>query len=120
MLGRLPAIGQCQLALIRASQFTIILGILLILISLVASHRLDLGIGLAVQQQPERWIAVITLWLVLLLYAWTRQAMMVSRVVNRVYAHVRQYANDYDVLMRSTLRRNEFTPPDQINTLDEL
>jgi len=120
MLGRLPAVGQWQRVLIRASQLTIVLGIPVALTAMLAPHKFDSGIGLAVQQQPQLWIAGLTLWLVTLLYAWTRQAMMVSRVVNSVYSHVKQYANDYDVLMRSTLRRNEFTPPDQINTLDEL
>lgn len=120
MLGRLPAIGQWQRALIRASQLTIVIGVMVAMTALFAPHKFDTGVGLAVQQDPQRWIAGLTLWLVLLLYAWTRQAIMVSRVVNSVYAHVKQYANDYDVLMRSTLRRNEFTPPDQINTLDEL
>jgi hypothetical protein len=120
MLGRLPAVGQWQRALIRASQLTIVAGIPVALTALFAPHKFDSGIGLAVQQQPQLWIGGLTLWLVTLLYAWTRQAMMVSRVVNSVYSHVKQYANDYDVLMRSTLRRNEFTPPDQINTLEEL
>jgi len=120
MLGRLPEVGQWQRALIRASQLTIIVGILLALMALFAPRKFDSGIGLAVQQQPQLWIAGLTLWLTLLLYAWTRQAMMVSRVVNDVYSHVKKYANDYDVLMRSVLRHNEFTPPDQINTLDEL
>jgi hypothetical protein len=120
MLGRLPDVGQWQRALIRASQLTIIVGILVTLTALFAPRKFDSGIGLAVQQQPQLWIAGLTLWLVLLLYAWTRQAMMVSRVVNDVYSHVKKYANDYDVLMRSVLRHNEFTPPDQINTLDEL
>lgn len=120
MLGRLPEVGQWQRALIRASQLTIIVGILVALTALFAPHKFDSDIGVAIKEQPERWIGGITLWITLLLYAWTRQAMMVSRVVNSVYSHVKQYANDYDVLMRSTLRRNEFTPPDQINTLDEL
>lgn len=120
MFGRLPAVGQWHRVLIRASQFTVVMGILVALTALYAPHKFNAGIGLAVQQQPQRWIAGLAMWLVLLLYAWTRQAMMVSRVVNDVYAHVRQYANDYDVLMRSVLRRNEFTAPEHINTLDEL
>lgn len=120
MFGKLPDVGQWQRALIRASQLTIIVGVVIALTALYAPQKLDSGIWLVVQEYPQRWIGGLTLWLTLLLYAWTRQAMMVSRVVNRVYSHVKQYANDYDVLMRSVLRRNEFTSPDQINTLDEL
>jgi len=120
MLGRLPAVGQWQRALIRASQLTIIAGIPVALVAMFAPQKFDSGVNFAVHQQPQLWIGALTLWLVTLLYAWTRQAMMVSRVVNNVYLHVKQYANDYDVLMRSILRRNEFTPPDQINTLEEL
>lgn len=120
MFGALPDVGQWQRALIRASQLTIVAGIVVALTALFAPQKFDTGVWLLVQQNPQRWIAGATLWLVLLLYGWTRQALMVSRVVNDIYGHVRQYANDYDVLMRSVLRRNQFTPPEHINTLDEL